>query len=206
MFGDDNSYCYRQEDVLVTDGPCTDGDGDGVCFDLDCDDTNPTVPTTAGTACDDGDAATTGDVIQADGCTCAGTIPCLSDSDNDGVCDDVDCAINDPNFPALPGTACDDGNPATQGDAIQSDGCTCLGNEGGTANCEDVLFVGGESIITLTNLSAQAEEISIIGSPTNWIPILICAEEDACSNPYIIPNLSPGTYTCLLYTSPSPRD
>lgn len=198
MFGDDNSYCYRQEDVLVTNGPCTDGDNDGVCFELDCDDNNPNIPTTAGTVCDDGNANTTGDIIQADGCTCAGIIPCPSDSDNDGVCDDVDCAINDPSLPALPGTACDDGNVNTQGDVIQSDGCTCLGNEGGSANCDDVQFIGGEGIITLTNLTAQAEEISIIGSETNWIPILICAAIDPCANPHIITNLSPGTYTVKL--------
>ncbi len=198
MFGDDNSYCYRQEDVLVTDGPCTDGDNDGVCFELDCDDNNPNIPTTAGTTCDDGDANTTGDVIQADGCTCAGIIPCTLDSDNDGICDDVDCAINNPNLPALPGTACDDGNANTQGDVIQMDGCTCLGNEGGPANCDNVQFIGGEGIITLTNLTAQAEEIAIIGSETNWIPILICAATDPCTNPHIITNLSPGTYTVKL--------
>ena len=198
MFGDDNSYCYRQEDVLVTDGPCTDDDNDGVCFDLDCDDMNPNIPTTPGTLCDDGNAATTNDVILADGCTCAGTIPCPMDSDNDGVCDDEDCAINNPNLPALPGTSCDDGNPNTQGDVIQSDGCTCLGNQGGPANCDNVQFISGEGMITLTNLTAEAEEISIIGSPTNWIPVLICAEVDACSNPYIITNLSPGTYTVKL--------
>ena len=53
---------------------CTDNDNDQVCEVDDCDDNNPNVPAPPGTVCDDGNAQTTGDVIQADGCTCQGTI------------------------------------------------------------------------------------------------------------------------------------
>ena len=50
-----------------------DADGDGVCADVDCDDTNPNIPTTPGTLCDDNNVNTVGDIIQSDGCTCMGT-------------------------------------------------------------------------------------------------------------------------------------
>ena len=57
--------------------PCADGDsdGDGICAGNDCDDTNPNLPGTPGASCDDGNAATTNDLIQADGCTCKGITP-----------------------------------------------------------------------------------------------------------------------------------
>ncbi len=76
-----------------------------------------------GTACDDGNANTRNDRIQADGCTCAGTAtPNL-------------CA----NGQALqmPGTGCDDGNANTNNDVIQRDGCTCAGTPIQTNQCPD---------------------------------------------------------------------
>lgn len=68
--------------------------------------------------CDDGDACTTGDVIQAD-CSCAGTV---ADTDNDGICDANDLC----NYGPEPGTPCDDGDACTTGDIIQVD-CSCAG-------------------------------------------------------------------------------
>ncbi len=201
VFGSDGSYCYRQEDITVTEDPCTDIDGDGVCFDVDCDDTDPSVPTTPGTACDDGDPNTENDVIQADGCTCQGTGPCSQDIDGDGVCSDVDCNDTDPSVPTTPGTACDDGDPDTENDVIQADGCTCQGTSigsGGPANCPSVEFIGGNGQITLTNLTASDEKIEIIGAATGWIPIIICDIGIPCSDPTIIPNLAPGDYSVKL--------
>lgn len=65
---------------------CPDNDNDGLCADADCDDNNPDLPATPGTPCDDGNAATLNDVIQADGCGCAGqedtgTPLCVADLD-----------------------------------------------------------------------------------------------------------------------------
>ncbi len=56
-------------------------------------------------------------------------IPCsaCTDNDNDGVCANVDCNDDNSNVPTSPGTTCDDGEPTTQNDVIQSDGCTCMG-------------------------------------------------------------------------------
>ncbi len=58
--------------------------------------------------------------------------PCTAfggDADNDGFCANVDCNDNDfyQGAPQTPGTACDDGNIATENDVIQSDNCTCSG-------------------------------------------------------------------------------
>ena len=79
--------------------------------------TTPTCPNgaplqTPGTPCNDFNPNTQNDVIQADGCSCAGTaIP---------TC---------PNGTPLqtPGTPCNDFNPNTQNDVIQADGCSCAG-------------------------------------------------------------------------------
>ena len=77
VFGNDNTYCYTQVSTTVTQGgsgpgPCTDLDNDGVCAAADCNDQNDNLPATPGAPCNDGNASTSNDVIQADGCTCEG--------------------------------------------------------------------------------------------------------------------------------------
>ena len=76
--------------------------------------------TLPGTACDDGDACTTGDVYGMD-CNCAGT---FADADSDGVCDAEDVC---PDFDdTLIGSTCDDGDACTINDTYLSD-CSCVG-------------------------------------------------------------------------------
>ncbi|MBK9017473.1 MAG: hypothetical protein IPM82_27400 [Saprospiraceae bacterium] len=81
-----NCQIVKQTSFTVTDcSPCAnqggDTDGDGVCNNNDCQPNNPAFPATPGSPCNDGNANTTNDVIQADGCSCAGTpVP---------VCDNV---------------------------------------------------------------------------------------------------------------------
>ncbi len=82
-----------------------DADADGVCADDDCDDSDASIGG-AGSACDDGDICTTGDVYDVN-CNCAGT---FEDSDGDGVCDADDIC---PGF---------DDTIDTDGDTIP-DGC-----------------------------------------------------------------------------------
>ena len=70
------SLCHITEYVTIEAGgpdSCTDKDGDGYCAHKDCDDNNAAYPAAAGTKCDDGNAATENDVVQADRCSCAGT-------------------------------------------------------------------------------------------------------------------------------------
>ena len=82
---------------------------DGTCF----------VP---GDVCDDGDSNTIDDEVQAD-CSCAGTPfgcidPVACNFDSYATIDDGTCVI--------PGEVCDDGDPNTLDDEVQSD-CSCAG-------------------------------------------------------------------------------
>ncbi|MEM6698501.1 MAG: T9SS type A sorting domain-containing protein, partial [Bacteroidota bacterium] len=87
---------------------------------------------TPGAACDDGDACTINDVLDAN-CNCVGN---FTDADNDGVCvgddpDDNDPCVPDANSPACggsctPGTACNDGDDCTINDVFDSN-CNCVG-------------------------------------------------------------------------------
>ena len=64
--GDFTKFC---ETGLGTE----DADGDGICNGEDCNDNNPTLPSTPDGPCDDGNPNTINDKIGEDGCTCVGT-------------------------------------------------------------------------------------------------------------------------------------
>ncbi len=139
------NFCFNgQQDPCAGNGG--DADGDGVCANVDCNDNNANIGAqqAPGAACNDNNPNTTNDVIQSDGCTCAGTaLPCTNaggDADGDGVCANVDCNDNNANIGAqqTPGTACNDNNSNTINDVIQSDGCTCTGTpDNGGGGCND---------------------------------------------------------------------
>lgn len=74
--------CQKDGQYTVGGGGCTDNDNDGICADQDCNDNDANFPKPAGTACNDGNANTTNDVIQADGCTCKGTFSGGGDCNN----------------------------------------------------------------------------------------------------------------------------
>ncbi len=145
-------------------------DNDGHNSDVDCNDNNATIGAQQlpGVSCDDGNANTINDVILADGCSCAGTIPNpIVDNDNDGFSSTVDCDDNNPNInpgaTEIPnnnvdedcnGTAliidndndgfnsdvdCNDNNPAIG--ARQTPGTAC--NDGNANTTNDVILADG---------------------------------------------------------------
>ena len=154
----DGCSCTGTKIACIDNGGDT--DGDGVCADEDCNDNDATIGAkqTTGTACDDGDATTENDQIQADGCSCTGTkIACIDnggDADGDGICADEDCNDNDATIGAkqTAGTACDDGDVTTENDQIQADGCSCAGTIINTSGClaptnPTISGTGGRSVI-----------------------------------------------------------
>lgn len=254
---------------------CVDTDGDNVCDIDDCAPNNPALPTTPGTSCNDGNPNTTNDVIQADGCSCAGTPsgpdcvnginisvsgnnivvtglagspvsslqvfsatwqtvfncfancgssqsltvppgtyyvyakyytanyqficekqatltvtgPCV-DTDSDGVCDTQDCVPNDPQFPATPGTPCNDGNPNTNNDVVTSNGCGCAGTP--VTICDNVISGGtigfGTTCASSASIACNTASPNIINcvSPsggTGNIEIVWLKSTTSCSFP-----------------------
>ncbi len=98
-----------------------------------------------GDACDDGDADTENDTVQAD-CSCAGTpimmgVPGCTDAN---ACNYDPAATIDDGSCVLPGDACNDGNPLTVNDTVQAD-CSCAGTDSG----EPIPTVGEWGLIIL---------------------------------------------------------
>lgn len=117
-----------------------------------------------------------------------------TDNDNDGVCQDDDCNDFNPNIPTAPGTACNDNNSNTINDVIQSDGCTCAGeDDGGSDNpCEDIQVSASGSNVIISNI-ASSLNLRIIGPGTGWSDQIIC--DGNCSNTETVSGLAPGNYT-----------
>ena len=182
--------------------PCAnnggDADGDGVCADVDCDDNDPLI-SSPNDACDDSDPNTSNDVIQAD-CSCAGTTPlCFNnggDADGDGICADQDCDDNDPNV-SQPGDSCDDGDPITTNDEIQSD-CTCAG----VSNTCNVTWTISGSTVSLNNFVAPFRVYKILDN--SFATIYECndfSSTNMCSinESFTVP--SPGNYWIQIQTT-----
>ncbi len=160
--------------------PCAnqggDADGDGVCAFEDCNDFNQFI-SRPGDACNDFNPNTQNDVIQAD-CSCRGTTldPCASqggDTDGDGVCDFQDCNRFNPNI-ARPGDACDDFDPNTSNDVIQTD-CSCQGTRQPTTTSGcivDYNVVG--NVVTINSLN-YAQNIVILFD-TNFNKVTSCED------------------------------
>ncbi len=140
---DDGDPCTENDQIVAgcdCVGTFADDDGDGVC---NANDQCPDHPD-PGQPCDDTDPNTINDQVD-DNCECSGTpinCPGIGDNDNDGVCADVDCDDNDPQATAVIGAICDDGDPCTENDEVQSD-CLCAGtysdDDGdGVCNADDI--------------------------------------------------------------------
>src|SRR5690606_16200180 len=87
-------------------------------------------PAVPGSACDDGNACTTNDVLDLN-CQCAGTPN--PDDDGDGICNLQD---NCPNVAGQIGSPCNDGDPTTINDVLNAN-CQCMGTAV-TLDCNSV--------------------------------------------------------------------
>ncbi|MCF8243583.1 MAG: multicopper oxidase domain-containing protein [Saprospiraceae bacterium] len=126
------------------------------------------------------------DEIKVYGCAAD---PCAAqggDSDGDGVCNNQDCAPNNASLPATPGTACNDGNPNTSNDSIQSDGCTCAGTPSGPNCTTDINITTGNGTILVTGLGAAPVSSLQVFSST-WQPIYSCFANCGASQTVPVP-------------------
>ncbi len=73
--------CVADVNLQINTSAGVDSDGDGLCDVDDCRPNDPNLPTTPGTSCNDNNNNTENDIIQGDGCTCAGT-PVSTDCNN----------------------------------------------------------------------------------------------------------------------------
>ncbi len=131
----DQNACNYNPNATVENGSCNPRDCAGNCSGLN------TGPAVSGTACNDGNSATVNDVYDAN-CNCSGSqilgctdpLACNYNPNatvENGSCNPVDCAgnCNGLNTGAtIPGTACNDGNPATTND-VYDENCICSGNQ-----------------------------------------------------------------------------
>jgi len=83
------------------------------------------------------------------------------DTDSDGICNIKDCANENPNYPMIPGSPCDDGNPNTLRDVILIDGCSCVG----VVACPAASEINGRPIaLTLKNVAGAINPVFFTGS------------------------------------------
>jgi len=113
------------------------------------------------------------------------------DTDADGYCDDVDCDINDPTWPKAPGTPCDDGQDLTINDVIQSDGCSCAGEEQDNSDPCGSIYVS-ESDGTIFIGGFPEGYIANVKLFVNWNLIFECTAD--CEDPTKIAELPTGQY------------
>ena len=158
------TYPIHEIDQIRLFGSCSeeDTDNDGVCDSEDCKPNNPAFPATPGTTCNDGNSNTINDVVQNDGCSCAGTVAQV-----------FDC----PALSANIGDACNDFNSNTTNDKVQSD-CSCRGTvipPTGGNTCNAVVSVVGNTI-NVTGLDNPIVHVQI--TDANWSVIFSCDSWD----------------------------
>ncbi|MFK7806323.1 MAG: hypothetical protein AB8F74_00850, partial [Saprospiraceae bacterium] len=112
------------------------------------------------------------------------------DSDNDGVCNNQDCQPNNPNFPATPGSSCNDGNANTENDMVTADGCGC---EGTPVNNDPCSVTTSDCKITINGLNSS-DYAKVFNS--NWQIVWQCNPwaNGGCTSMEMITDLENGNY------------
>lgn len=134
----DDGIACTTNDQIDANCNCTGTPSDVICDDGDpntidsCDPVAGCLHTCSpGTPCDDGDACTTGDILDAQ-CNCIPGTPTVCDDGNPNTTDSCDPAVGC-QFVCNIGAACDDGNLCTENDKIDAS-CNCVGTP---KDCDD---------------------------------------------------------------------
>ncbi len=151
----------------------TDCGGGGV----DC----PALNANIGDACNDGNANTTNDRVQAN-CSCAGT----------PVTPVYDC----PALGANIGDACNDGNANTNNDVVTAN-CGCAGTPIGSTTCDATYRVEGNKII-IEGLDAAINTAKILTSA--WATEAECSDWTSACNGMLMATVPNGSYFVQIQT------
>ncbi len=179
----DDSACNFDPNATLDDGSCIPSDCAGICVG------GQTGPTGPGDPCDDNDPTTIDDVYDAN-CNCGGvSVPGCIDPDacnfdatatvDDGTCNPKDCAGDCDGLntgSTGPGSACDDGDPTTQGDLYDAN-CNCIGNA--IPGCTDINACNFNSFATFDDGSCNLPDCegNCLGSNTGSV-----GEGDPCDD------------------------
>ena len=213
--------------------PCDELDCDdgNICTQDSCDLGECVNEPESGAECDDGNLCTTEDICDEKGqCAGSGTLLCEDDSPcTDDVCDsEAGCVFEAKEN----GTQCDDGNACTQGDTCagglcqglaqecEDDGEPCTVSAGCDAETGDCLHIDvpdgtdcDDDNLCTSDDSCQGGAC-VPGGETECFDGNVCTD-DSCTpkggcvfspNGDFCDDGDACTLSCLLYTSPSPRD
>lgn len=134
--------------------------------------------------------------------------PSCPDDDNDGFCNDEDCAPYDANFPKPAGIICDDGQTNTINDKIQTDGCTCKGdinNENTnlkTVSCGEINIQYGNGQIIMSGVTGRAYRFSIQDVNRGWKEVFSCWS--GCGSYKKVSDLPASKYSVKVYGGVNP--
>ena len=134
---------------------------------------------------------------------CSGGGPCDDaggDTDGDGVCNDDDCQPNNPNFPATPGSACNDNNSNTENDVVTANGCGCQGTPIGSGGC-DIVATSNGCTISITGITGAVTNLKLFNPGYSGVAWSCNPwEGNPCSGSETISGLANGVYPLSVYT------